>query len=74
MSTNTTIKHKSGLEVHVYRSKIDGELVVDIDSSKLEGSDNIGIHSEPKIRIMVNEARVFDHGEAVAEEDYARHE
>ena len=61
-----------GLTVHLYRSELDNELVVDIDSSGLEDDDQIVDTAEPKIRIYVNEARILDHGEAVPEEEWGQ--
>lgn len=59
-------RHNSGLCVHVYRSTIDGELVVDVDSTALVEADE-DAQGCPVLRIYVNDARIMDHGEPVPE-------
>lgn len=73
-----------GVTVYFYRSdtsraggasttrarSLDGQLVVDIDSSETEDPERDTYDGEcPKVRIYINEARVFDGGHAVPEEE-----
>ena len=52
--TNPKISFE-GLEIEVYRSSIDGWLVVDIDSSELRKRDIHPRYAIPKLRLIVNE-------------------
>jgi hypothetical protein len=62
MNINKTSElHLDGLSIYLYRSTLDGKLVVDIDSSELEGDDVFEPNLIPNIRIRVNEFGVeFD--------------
>jgi len=44
-----------GLSIEVFRSKIDGRIVVDIDTNDLQESDTFERNAVPKIRLVINE-------------------
>jgi len=45
-----------GLAVELYRSKFDGQIVVDIETCDLSEKDNYPDDACPKFRIIINEA------------------
>jgi len=47
-----------GLEIEVYRSQIDGRLVIDIATGGLAPGDTHPPHDIPNIRILINESTI----------------
>lgn len=72
-SGDIKVVHESGLTVYVYRYTGDGQMVVEITNSENVTADADTLpDGSPRIRIYINEARVFDEGEAVPEEKWAK--